>query len=440
MQNTGITLYNLLLPATLFILRQIGKVQAKAGLFFALRRTVFSELETATSAIPPGRFRIWIHAASVGEFEQARPIISALRANHQDLAIFVSFLSDSGYNARKDYPDADAVFYLPADTPDNAEKTAALVKADLFMLMRYDFWPNHLLAAKRHGATMILAAAVLRPGSAYFNPLLKGFYRTIFNLFDRIFTVSESDTRAFKERFGCLQADTAGEPRIDQVILRSRNTDRVAHLKPLFMNRNVLVAGSVWEQDEEMILGAMRSLENPPSLILVPHKVGTESIERIELRLQKENLSSMRVSALDESFDAGKQVLIIDQTGYLLELYSVASIAFVGGGFGVNVHNTLEPAVYLIPVIFGPRYHNSPEAEALLKTGGASTAKTPDELHRILDRLINQQGAGKKQGEAAGKFIRSGSGATARISGCIGEAIDAKNAYRRASATTSPAK
>jgi len=148
---------------------------------------------------------MWVHAASVGEFEQARPVISALKKSHPDIAVFVSFLSDSGYNARKNYPDADAVFYLPADTPENAEKTASLVKADIFMLMRYDFWPNHLLAAKRHGATMILAAAVLRPGSAYFNPLLKGFYRTVFNLFDRIFTVSENDARAFRERFGCIR-------------------------------------------------------------------------------------------------------------------------------------------------------------------------------------------------------------------------------------------
>ncbi|HCD36985.1 3-deoxy-D-manno-octulosonic acid transferase [Chlorobium phaeovibrioides] len=440
MQNTGITLYNLLLPAALFILKQLGKVQSKARLFFALRHTVFPELENATSAIPPGKFRIWIHASSVGEFEQARPVISTIKASRPDLAVFVSFLSDSGYNARKDYPDADIVFYLPADTPDNAEKTASLLHADLFMLMRYDFWPNHLLAAKRHGATMVLAAAVLRPGSAYFNPLLKGFYRTLFNLFDRIFTVSESNTRAFREQFGCLQAQTAGEPRIDQVILRSKNTERVARLKPLFMNRTVLVAGSVWEKDEETILEAMRTLHNPPSLILVPHKVGTETIERLEKRLQKKNLGFMRVSALDERFDAGKQVLIIDQTGYLLELYSVASIAFVGGGFGINVHNTLEPAVYSIPVIFGPRYHNSPEAETLLETGGASTVQTPDELRRILDRLINREGEREKQGKAAGEFIRKGAGATAMISGLIENAIDAKVAYRISSDTTSPAK
>jgi len=332
MRNSGITPYNLILPPALFILKQIGKVQEKVGLFFSLRRSVFTELEAATVTISSGRFRMWVHAASVGEFEQARPVISALKKSHPDIAVFVSFLSDSGYNARKNYPDADAVFYLPADTPENAEKTASLVKADIFMLMRYDFWPNHLLAAKRHGATMILAAAVLRPGSAYFNPLLKGFYRTVFNLFDRIFTVSENDARAFRERFGCIQAETAGEPRIDQVILRSRHTEHVAHLKTHFTNRSVLVAGSVWEKDEELILEAMRSLQNPPSLILVPHKVDKENIERIEKRLQTENLGSARVSCLEESFDAQKQVLIIDQTGYLLELYSLASIAYVGGG------------------------------------------------------------------------------------------------------------
>ncbi|WP_041463757.1 3-deoxy-D-manno-octulosonic acid transferase [Pelodictyon luteolum] len=410
-----VSIYTLLVPAVAAVLKAAGPFSPGLRKFFAARRGVFPELEEKSRNVAEGRPRLWVHAASVGEFEQARPLITLLKESVPGLAVFVSFLSDSGYEARKDYPDADAVFYLPLDTPANARKTAELVRPDLFMLMRYDFWPSHLLALKRRGAGMILAAAVLQEGSSYFNPVLKAFYRPLFQLFDHIFTVAEKDARAFRDVFGCRAAERAGEPRIDQVIQRSRNSERVGHIAAFFKQRPVLVAGSVWEKDEEVLLGAWLELASRPSLVLVPHKVGPENILRIGRELERLQIGWRRVRQLDASFDASREVLVIDETGYLVELYSVASMAYVGGGFGVNVHNTLEPAVYGIPVIFGPRHHNSPEAEGLLEAGGAYTIRNSEELGAVLRRLVDGSREAEKAGKAAYGFIHSQAGAASRI-------------------------
>jgi 3-deoxy-D-manno-octulosonic-acid transferase len=415
MNEFTLSLYIWLSPLLINTARLFSALHPKLMTFFRVREGLFETLEQKISKLPSSPFRLWVHAASVGEFEQARPVIAALKEKHPDIAIFVSFLSDSGYNARKNFHDAAAVFYLPADTPDNASKLLSLIKPDLLLLMRYDFWPNHLLEAKKRGIKLILAAAVLQPDSPYFKPLLKGFYRSIFHLFDHIYTVSEQDTRAFRQIFNCQQAETAGDPRFDQVFLRSRNSNRVAHLKPLFENRTVLVAGSVWDKDEQVLLPAWLELEKKASLVLVPHEVNPENMKRLYNDLHHRSLDFMAVSALNETFDPEQQILVIDQTGYLAELYSLASIAYVGGGFGVNVHNTLEPAVHGIPVLFGPHCHNSPEAEGLVAADGATIIHDQKELATVLNTLTTDAAQRKKRGKKAAAFVQGSIGATTAI-------------------------
>jgi 3-deoxy-D-manno-octulosonic-acid transferase len=289
----------------------------------------------------------------------------------------------------------------------------------MLMLMRYDFWPNHLLETKKAGARLVLAAAVLRQRSHYFRPVLKSFYGSLFRLFDRIYTVSENDTRAFRESFGCVHAETAGDPRFDQVLQRSMNVAKVSHLKPFYDNRSVLVAGSVWDRDEAILLPAWQMLEKRPVLILVPHKVDHENIGRLCRGLTEMKIAFRKISALDRSFDPEQEVLVIDQTGYLAELYSLASLAYVVGGFCVNVHNTLEPAVYGIPVLFGPRHNNSPEAVDLADSGGATIISDEATLYNALLNLTGDLQQRNRSGAAAGTFVRERSGATARITGYI---------------------
>lgn len=419
MNGTAIKAYRILSPLLFGVAGVLGRFNGRLGTFCAVRRNLFEELKKKLRSVPEDAYRLWVHAASVGEFEQARPVIAELLGKHPGITLFVSFLSDSGYNARRNFPGAEAVFYLPFDTPANARRLLRLLKPDTLLLMRYDFWPNHLLAAKKNGVRLILAAAVLHEKSQYFNPLLQGLYRNIFRLFDRIYTVSADDTRKFRETFGCLQAETAGDPRFDQVLLRSMDTTTVADLKPFYENRTVLVAGSVWQKDEALLLPAWQRLENRPDLVLVPHQVDPENMERLIGELEAWRIAFRTVSALDATFDPGREVLVIDRTGYLAELYCIGSIAYVGGGFGVNVHNTLEPAVYGIPVLFGPRHCNSPEASGLVEAGGATVVRDEESLCNALKTFSASPSERHHAGNAAQAFVRRQTGATALIAGCI---------------------
>ncbi len=419
MHSFSLFFYSLFFPFFHGIAKLFSPLSPKLRTFFQVRKGIIDKLETKISHLPSSAFRVWIHAASVGEFEQARPIIALLKEKRPDLIFFVSFLSDSGYNARKNFPDAAAVFYLPVDSRANAKKLVALCKPDVLLLMRYDFWPNHLLEAKKYGTKLILAAAVLQQNAPYFKPVVKSFYTGIFHLFDHIYTVASKDTLAFREIFMCQQTETAGDPRFDQVLQRSKNPGRVNHIKPFFENKTVLVAGSVWEKDTTLLLDAWLELAVRPSLVLVPHEVHPENMARLYLDLKNRSIAFVTVSAMNEKFDPEREVLVIDQTGYLVELYSIASIAYVGGGFGVNVHNTLEPAVYGIPVVFGPRYHNSPEAEGLVSTGGATVIHDQAMLSVALNEIVTNTSEREKRGRAAESFVKERTGATAIIADSI---------------------
>ncbi|NTW55710.1 MAG: 3-deoxy-D-manno-octulosonic acid transferase [Chlorobiaceae bacterium] len=415
MRKPALTAYSFFFPVIAGMARLFAPFSPRLRNFFTIRDRLFEDLEQQLSGIPPAQSRLWVHAASVGEFEQARPVITALKEKYPDLSVVVSFFSDSGFNSRRNYPDADAVFYLPADNAANAKRLVKLLDPDIMMLMRYDFWPNHLMAAKTHGTKLVLAAAVLQSASPYRNPILRGFYRSVFTLFDRIWTVSDKDATAFRQLFGCVQAETAGDPRFDQVIRRSGETGKVENFRKYFADRTVLVGGSVWEKDETLLVEAWTQLQNKPDLILVPHKVDPENIDRLCGFLESRSIACSRASALGPGFDPERSVLVVDLTGFLLELYSIASIAYVGGGFGVNVHNTLEPAVYGIPVLFGPRIHNSPEAEALVETGGGTIVETAEELKKHLEAFTNDPHFRNKAGSAASRFVNERKGATQYI-------------------------
>jgi 3-deoxy-D-manno-octulosonic-acid transferase len=406
-----------LLPA---LVRMLSPLIPKLKTFDLLRQDLFLELDRKLSSRPKPDCRLWVHASSVGEFEQARPVIAELKRHHQNIDVVVSFLSDSGYEARKDFPDATAVFYLPLDTPDNAEKLVNLIRPDIVMLMRYDFWPNHLIAARKGGAKLLLSAAALPPGSPYFKPLFKSFYRDIFALFDSIFTIDEYDREAFRNTFGCRSVVQAGDPRFDQVLERQMKSDnRAARLKPLFRDRMVLVGGSTWEPDEEILVPAWLPFQEKLSLVLVPHKVERQNIDRIMERLRERHIEAVKLSSLDETFDPKTTVLVVDQTGFLAELYAIASVAYVGGAFGVNVHNTIEPAVHGIPVLFGPKHSNSPEAGALIDAEAATMVHNENELHKAIARFMDAPEHLRKTGQKASDFVHSRLGATTIISDAI---------------------
>ena len=422
MPSLALAAYRLLSPLQPHLLRFLASRKPRLKTFMEARANLFEELESRLAALPKPSCRLWIHASSVGEFEQARTIIAELRERMPEMDVVVSFFSDSGYETRKHYPDAAAVFYLPLDTPENARRLATLIGADIFMLMRYDFWPNHLAAIKRSGARMILAAAALPAGSPYLKRGLRGFYANIFRMFDEIFTIDAKDIATFRDMFGCANVRQAGDPRFDQVVERQRKSDeRAARLKPLFRGRMTLVGGSVWEPDEAILVPAWLSLREKLSLVLVPHKVDRPNIERLLGDLRQQGIEAATISALDETFDPTTQVLVVDQTGYLAELYAIAAIAYVGGGFGVNVHNTIEPAAHAIPVLFGPIYGNSPEAAGLIEARAATVVTSEPELRQALTAFVENAAHLKRTGEKADNYVHARLGATAMIAKAIEE-------------------
>ena len=411
-------LYTVIVAFLSALLKLISPAFPKVRLFFSVRKNLFADLEKKTGSLPDNRPRIWVHASSAGEFEQSRPVLAEVRKACPDALVFLSFFSDSGYNLYRNCSDATIVFYHPVDSPRNARKTVSLIGPDVVMVMRYDFWPNHLHAAKKQGAALILAAAVLRQKNRYSKPLIRELYRSVFSLFDLIFTVSDNDRKRFAETFGIQNAITAGDPRFDQVKARSVDTGKIDRLAGFYKNRTVLIGGSTWEKDENLLLPAYLSLSDALEMILAPHDVSTSNIVRLEKELDSAGIASARLSALSDNFSA-KRVLIIDHIGLLAELYSIASIAYVGGGFGINVHNTLEPAVYGIPVLFGPRHHNSPEAIELASIGGATVVDDNASLLETLRNLVDHPEAQQEQGRIAGRYVQSRLGASAKIARTI---------------------
>jgi len=404
-------IYNLLLPLFLLLVRLFGRFNPKIQASLSGRKNLFETLTEKVKQFPPHQKRIWFHVASVGEFEQARPLIAHLR-KRGDWTIAVSFLSVSGYEARKHFPDADLITYLPEDTPMNARRFCALVQPTVSVVVRYDFWLNHLYEAKRAGARLILISASVQAKSSYFKPVLKSFYNALFSLFDNIFTVSERDAKALRDGFALSTVEVAGDTRYDQVYARSKGREKIAHLEKFYRGKRVLIAGSTWQIDESLLVEAVMRLTDV-SLILVPHEIHAAHIEWLESLLNAKGFSYARISKLPENFSS-EMVLIVDEIGYLAELYALASVGYVGGGFGVNVHNTLEVAAHGVPVVFGGNIHKSREAKELADFGAAFIV-TESTLLPTLKTLFENDDLRAEAGAKAAQFIQARLGATEKI-------------------------
>ncbi len=404
-------IYNLLLPLFLLLVRLLGRFNPKVQASLSGRKNLFETLTQKVKQFPPYRKRIWFHVASVGEFEQARPLIAHLRTRG-DWTIVVSFLSVSGYEARKHFPDADLITYLPEDTPMNARRFCALVQPTVAVVVRYDFWLNHLVEAKRCGARLMLISASVQAKSSYFKPVLKSFYKALFSLFDNIFTVSERDAKSLCEGFALNTVEVAGDTRFDQVFARSKGREKIAHLEKFYRGKRVLIGGSTWQIDESLLIEAAMHLTDI-LLILVPHEIHAAHIEWLESLLNAKGFSYARISKLPENFSS-EMVLIVDEIGYLAELYALASVGYVGGGFGVNVHNTLEVAVHGVPVVFGGNIHKSREAKELVEVGAAFIV-TESTLLPTLKTLFEHDDLRAEAGAKAAQFVQARLGATEKI-------------------------
>jgi 3-deoxy-D-manno-octulosonic-acid transferase len=380
------------------------------------RRRVYEEIILNALSIDKNKKLVWFHSSSLGEFEQAKPIIEELKRN-RNVNVLITFFSPSGYENSKKYPFADLIAYMPFDTIFNARKFISIVKPDLAVIMRYDIWPNIMKAMSEKSIPVFLVDATMRKDSARKLPLIKSFHKILFSWFTKILSVSESDADEFK-RFDISDniINAVGDTRFDRVHQRSKLAKEVNLINTeILKNKKVFVFGSSWEQDEEVIFPAFKKLANNDKsvlMIIAPHEPTLLHLEKIENEFSRE-LKTIRFSFLKNYSD--ERVIIVDSIGILLTLYTYADAAFVGGSFKHSIHNVLEAAVYGIPVMFGPKIETSQEAQKLLELGGGILVRNKREAYRNLRKLFSDENYRKTKGIISSKYVNENLGATQKI-------------------------
>ena len=417
MVKTWFLFYNVFILPPLYISLLIGSLfNSKIRTGLRGRKRIFENLIIDAASLNKPKKLIWFHSSSLGEFEQAKPIIEELKKSY-DVNILVTFFSPSGYINSKKYPYADLVSYIPFDTVSNAEKFISLVKPDLAVIMRYDIWPNHIREMKRAGIRMLLVDATMKERSSRKIPLIKSFHEVLFKKITKILTVSETDANGFKG-FGCTdeQLKVVGDTKFDRVYQKSLKAKQTHLIKDeVLKGKKVFVAGSTWNADEEIILPVFLKLHKflgNIMLIIAPHEPTLLNIENIENEVGR-YVETIRFSHLNNY--KNEKVIIIDSIGILSTLYFYADVAFVGGGFKHNVHNVLEAAVYGIPVLFGPKIENSQEPKELQKRGCGILARNKKEAYRELKTLFINDDLRKSKREISLKYIEENLGATEKI-------------------------
>ena len=350
---------------------------------------------------------LWIHAASVGEFEQARPIIERL---HQELPfrkILLTFFSPSGYEVRKDYPLVDKVLYLPFATRRNAKQWLETLQPEMAIMVKYEFWPAYLKALKQKNVPTYLISAIFRPGQLFFLPWGRG-YRQLLHCFTHIFVQDEA-SRELLNKYGVKPVSVAGDTRFDRVMEVKRMANELPAVAGFVAGaERVIVAGSTWPKEEEMLARYVN--EHPEvRLILAPHEIHEQHMHQLFQYFEGRYVRYTQANALNIQ---KCRILVVDTIGLLSSIYRYGHVAYIGGGFGVGIHNTLEAAVYGMPVVFGPKWQKFREARGLLEVGAAVSVKNYREMAKALDSAFANQ---QQMGKAATDYVNGELGATEKI-------------------------
>lgn len=355
---------------------------------------------------PEGGY-IWIHAASLGEFEQGRPLIEMIRRNHPDAKILLTFFSPSGYEVRHNFPLVDAVVYLPFDTKKNVRQFLDTVKPRMAIFVKYEFWGNYLNELKLRGIPTYIISAIFRKSQPFFKPW-GGEFRKMLTYFTHIY-VQDEGSRELLAGIGIKNVTVAGDTRFDRVTDIMENCVEIPQAAALTRDASLtIVAGSTWPPDESYLLPCFNAHPGM-KLIIAPHEVNEERIAAIESQL---NRPSCRLSTATPEEAAKCDCIIVDCYGKLSSAYRYGNIAYIGGGFGVGIHNLNEAAVYDIPVIFGPHYHKFKEARDLIKCKGGFSFSNKEEFDAIIEPIVNDKKLREQYGKNAGNYIKENLGAT----------------------------
>ncbi len=382
----------------------------KAQLWLSGRENVWTEL--ANFQTKRGNKKVaWVHCASLGEFEQGRFLIEKIATQYTDYQVVITFFSPSGYEIRKDYALASLVCYMPLDTKKNAEQFIDILKPDVVYFVKYEFWYHHLNALKERNIRTYCVAAVFRPNQVFFK-WYGGFFRKILNCFTQIFVQDEQSQKILQHID--IQSIVTGDTRIDRVQDHAKNVKPIPTINAFLNQNRAMIAGSTWPEDETLLAALFAHFPKGYKLIIAPHEIDESHVQNIA-KLFKINV--LRYSEINENtnFD-DYTVLIIDNIGMLSSLYQYGDLAYIGGGFGKGIHNTLEPLAFGLPVIIGPRYQKFTEAVELSKSNQKAIFPIHNEAE-LKDTFASLQL--KDNSNAASKtaldFIQKNSGATDRI-------------------------
>ena len=362
----------------------------------------------------------WFHVASLGEFEQARPVLEKFRTLNPAYKVLLTFFSPSGYEVRKDYQQADMVAYLPMDTPSNARWLVQTVMPRVAFFVKYDFWFNYLNQLRSHNSKTYIFSAIFRPTHYFFRWYGHWFLHQLRTGYDHIF-VQNQESLQLLQSHGIDHCTLTGDTRFDRVYDIAQKARRVEPIETFIdatsdhTRRPVLMAGSSWEPDEQFIKQYLDYRKTRLKVILAPHMIGEGHIQSILHLFGPDNC--IRFSALHEATpeELKRDILIIDNIGMLSALYRYADVAYIGGGWGRGIHNTLEAVAFGKPVVFGPNYHKFQEAHDLIRLGGGYTYDRYDTLQTILDRLIDNADAYQKASLACTEYLNNNLGSSDKI-------------------------
>ena len=393
-------------------LMQIGaRFSPKLKLGSEGRKGLLQTLELSFESLSQGRPVAWFHAASLGEFEQGRPVIEAFRNEFPNHFIVLTFFSPSGYEIRKNYGGADYICYLPIDTKSNAQRFVRAVKPQIVFFIKYEFWFNYLKELRKSGAVILSFSTIFRPGQVFFK-FYGGFYRQMLTYFDHIFVQNE-ESLSLLNNSGIYQCSLAGDTRFDRVKTIADGVKDLPVIAQFVDHHSCLVAGSVWETDMQVLIPALNTLETPIKVIIAPHEIKPDEIATWREKLSGKSVlySEYEKSSVNQSYD----ILIIDNIGMLSSLYRYGTMAYIGGAFGSGLHNILEAATFGLPIIFGNKsYEKFQEAKDLIARGGAFVVADSNEVGQVLAKFsLNSQA--RVSGEVNKKYVALKTGATDKV-------------------------
>lgn len=400
-------MYNIGLSLVAFLVRLGAAFHRKLRLMRRGHRQTFHLLQ---ERIDRSAQYIWFHAASLGEFEQARPLIESVKGEHPGYKILLTFFSPSGYEVRKDYPLADIVCYLPIDTKRNVLRFLDLAQPQMAIFIKYEFWYNYVHESFLRNIPVYLVSGLFRPDQIFFRKSRLQYGKML--QYYRHFFVQDEASAALLKKHQIHQVTVAGDTRIDRVIGIQKEAKQLPLIERFAENDGIVfVAGSSWAADEDIFIDYFNT--HPViKLIIAPHEIHESHLAEIEKKLQR---PSLRYSQITEENVSEPHCLIIDSFGLLSSIYRYGQIGYIGGGFGAGIHNLAEAAVYGIPVIFGPKYTKFREAHGLISHGGGFTISHQSEFDRQMDYFMQEPSARIEAGEKARTYIFSNAGATQKI-------------------------